>query len=240
MRCAEERAGRAANGVLCPCSARGCRDLASQTVHIANVAFNSLFIGEILQPDWDMFQSSTATAALHAVARAVGGCAVYVSDHPAEHNLALLRRLVLPDGSVLRCAQPGRPTRDSLFADVVADGRSALKVWNRNACGGVCAAFNLQGARWDRAARRHVVEAAEPAEVEAVVGPRDVEGMVLSGPEGGAGQWAVLMTSWRADGEVREVEKQVALCGCLCARMLLLTRCSCSAPPDLSLLFRHS
>ena len=39
---------------------------------------------------------------LHAVARAVGGCGVYVSDHPGKHNLDLLRRLVLPDGSVLR------------------------------------------------------------------------------------------------------------------------------------------
>eukprot|EP00960_Hanusia_phi_P016096 474159-Hanusia_phi.AAC.1 len=32
------------------------RDPASHTVHVANVAYNSLFIGEIAQPDWDMFQ----------------------------------------------------------------------------------------------------------------------------------------------------------------------------------------
>lgn len=28
---------------------------ASQTLHIAAVAFNSMFLGEIVVPDWDMF-----------------------------------------------------------------------------------------------------------------------------------------------------------------------------------------
>ena len=55
---------------------------------------------------------------LHAAARAVGGCPVYVSDKPGQHDIPLLRRLVLPDGSVLRGQLPGRPTRDCLFSDV--------------------------------------------------------------------------------------------------------------------------
>eukprot|EP00961_Rhodomonas_salina_P195994 2645692-Rhodomonas_salina.3 len=42
------------------------------------------------QPDWDMFQSQHEAAALHASARAVGGCAVYVSDNPGQHNFDLL------------------------------------------------------------------------------------------------------------------------------------------------------
>ena len=53
---------------------------------------------------------------------------MYVSDKPGEHDFELLRRLVLPDGSVLRALQPGRPTRDCLFTDVLRDGRSLLKV----------------------------------------------------------------------------------------------------------------
>lgn len=40
----------------------------------------------------------------------------------------MLRRLVLPDGGVLRALLPGRPTRDSIFADVLRDGDSLLKV----------------------------------------------------------------------------------------------------------------
>jgi hypothetical protein len=74
-------------------------DAASHTLHVANVAYNSLFLGEIVFPDWDMFQSNNSVATLHAVARAVGGCSVYISDHPGEHDLKLLKRIVLPDGS---------------------------------------------------------------------------------------------------------------------------------------------
>lgn len=35
---------------------------------------------------------------------------------------------VLPDSRVLRALLPGRPTADSLFTDVLRDGRSVLKV----------------------------------------------------------------------------------------------------------------
>jgi hypothetical protein len=57
------------------------RDASSHTVHIANVAYNSVFLGEVIQPDWDMFQSNHPAALLHAAARAVSGGAIYVSDH---------------------------------------------------------------------------------------------------------------------------------------------------------------
>lgn len=53
---------------------------------------------------------------------------MYVSDRPGQHDFGLLRRLVLPDGSVLRCRLPGRPTADCLLADVCRDGRTPLKV----------------------------------------------------------------------------------------------------------------
>ncbi|EKX37364.1 hypothetical protein GUITHDRAFT_78114, partial [Guillardia theta CCMP2712] len=67
-------------------------DPASHTTHLVNVAYNSLFLGEIAQPDWDMFQSDHPTSHIHAIARAVGGCSVYVSDKPERHNFDLLRR----------------------------------------------------------------------------------------------------------------------------------------------------
>jgi len=50
------------------------REPASHTVHVVNVAYNSLFLGEVVHPDWDMFQSQHVAASLHAAARAVGGC----------------------------------------------------------------------------------------------------------------------------------------------------------------------
>lgn len=32
------------------------REPTFQTLHVASVAFNSLLLGEIMVPDWDMFQ----------------------------------------------------------------------------------------------------------------------------------------------------------------------------------------
>jgi len=46
------------------------REAASHTVHVVNVAYNSLFLGEVVHPDWDMFQSQHVAASLHAAARA--------------------------------------------------------------------------------------------------------------------------------------------------------------------------
>ncbi|XP_057795142.1 probable galactinol--sucrose galactosyltransferase 2 isoform X2 [Salvia miltiorrhiza] len=118
----------------------------TQTLHIAAVAFNSLFFGEVFVPDWDMFYSLHDAAEFHAIARAVGGCGVYVSDKPGKHDFEILKRLVLPDGAVLRAKYPGRPTRDCLFVDPVMDGESLMKIWNLNKFCGVLAVFNCQGA----------------------------------------------------------------------------------------------
>ncbi|KAI6675428.1 hypothetical protein NL676_003334 [Syzygium grande] len=108
--------------------------------------FNSLLLGEIVVPDWDMFYSKHNTAGLHAAARAVGGCSVYLSDKPGNYDFNILRKLVLPDGSVLRARCAGRPTRDCLFKDPVMDGESLLKIWNLNKLNGVVGVFNCQGA----------------------------------------------------------------------------------------------
>ena len=131
---------------------------ASQPVHLAHVAYNSLFLGEIGVPDWDMFTSTHQDAGMHAAARAVSGGPLYVSDRPGKHDPELLRKLVLPDGTHLRCSQPGRPTRDTLFTDPNTDGESALKIWNTNAKTGVLATFNVQGSRWDRMTRCFAVD----------------------------------------------------------------------------------
>ncbi|KAJ6814248.1 stachyose synthase [Iris pallida] len=122
------------------------REPTMQTLHVASVSFNSFLLGEIFVPDWDMFHSDHATAEFHAAARSVGGCGVYVSDKPGHHNFSILRKLVLPDGSVLRAKYAGRPTRDCLFSDPIMDGQSLLKIWNLNKFSGVVGVFNCQGA----------------------------------------------------------------------------------------------
>ncbi|WIA40450.1 hypothetical protein OEZ86_013807 [Tetradesmus obliquus] len=187
------------------------RDPASSTPHIGACAFNSLYLGALVQPDWDMFQSAHPAGVLHGMARAVSGGAVYVSDKPGQHDFALLRRLVLPDGGVLRAALPGRPTRDCLFADVLRDRQTLLKVWNANPVVGIVGVFNLQGASWDRQRRKFHVHDKRGSTLTTAVTPGDVE--TLRQPahssaaadadadgDGGSSRWADAAAAAGVDG----------------------------------------
>ncbi|XP_011084119.1 probable galactinol--sucrose galactosyltransferase 6 [Sesamum indicum] len=130
------------------------RNPVSHTIHIAAVAYNSLFLGEIMLPDWDMFHSLHPAAEYHGSARAISGGPIYVSDEPGKHNFDILRKLVLPDGSILRARLPGRPTKDCLFSDPARDGVSLLKIWNMNKYTGVLGVYNCQGAAWNSVERK--------------------------------------------------------------------------------------
>ncbi|KAH0448066.1 hypothetical protein IEQ34_021866 [Dendrobium chrysotoxum] len=150
------------------------RNLTSQTAHVASVAFNSIFLGEVLVPDWDMFYSVHYAAEFHAKARALGGCGIYVSDKINEHDFDLLKKLVLPDGSILRAKYPGRPTRDCLFSDPITDGKSLLKVWNLNKFTGILGAFNCQGAgTWPGLSSNQ--SNSSPEFITGEVSPNDIE-----------------------------------------------------------------
>ncbi|KAK6133141.1 hypothetical protein DH2020_033180 [Rehmannia glutinosa] len=161
----------------------------TQTLHIAAVAYNSLFFGEVFVPDWDMFYSLHDAAEFHAVARAVGGCGVYVSDKPGKHDFEILKRLVLPDGSVMRAKYPGRPSRDCLFVDPVMDGKSLMKIWNLNKLSGVLAVFNCQGAgTWpglENSAQTNGLE------LSGEISPADIEFLTEISPESFDGDFAV-------------------------------------------------
>ncbi|KAL5547775.1 hypothetical protein UlMin_003006, partial [Ulmus minor] len=150
------------------------RDPMSHTIHIAAVAYNSVFLGEFMQPDWDMFHSQHPAGEYHASARAISGGPIYVSDAPGKHNFELLKKLVLPDGSVLRALLPGRPTRDSLFSDPSRDGVSLLKIWNMNKYTGVLGVYNCQGAAWSSLERKNTFHQTKSEAISGYVRGRDV------------------------------------------------------------------
>ncbi|OWM90545.1 hypothetical protein CDL15_Pgr014848 [Punica granatum] len=83
------------------------RESTFQTLHVTSVAFNGLLLGEVMVPDWDMFQTVHDKAEFHAAARAAGSCPVYISNKPWNHDFKILEKLVLPDGSVLRAKYAG-------------------------------------------------------------------------------------------------------------------------------------
>ncbi|KAL3362891.1 hypothetical protein AABB24_012271, partial [Solanum stoloniferum] len=150
------------------------RDPVSHTIHIACVAYNSVFLGEIMLPDWDMFHSLHPAAEYHGSARALSGGPVYVSDAPGKHNFDVLRKLVLPDGSILRARLPGRPTKDSLFTDPSRDGVSLLKIWNMNKYTGVLGIYNCQGAAWSTVERKTTFHKTNSEAITGYIRGRDV------------------------------------------------------------------
>ncbi|KAJ4727832.1 Stachyose synthase [Melia azedarach] len=125
-----------------------------QGVHMIHCSYNSLWMGQFIQPDWDMFQSDHCCAKFHAGSRAICGGPVYVSDSLSGHDFELLNQLVYPDGTIPKCQHFALPTRDCLFKNPLFDKHTILKIWNFNKYGGVIGAFNCQGAGWDKKERR--------------------------------------------------------------------------------------
>ncbi|KAB2633326.1 galactinol--sucrose galactosyltransferase-like [Pyrus ussuriensis x Pyrus communis] len=134
-----------------------------QGCHTVHCAYNSLWMGNIIQPDWDMFQSTHPCAEFHA------------ADSVGRHNFKLLKSLVLPDGSVLRCQHYALPARDCLFEDPLHDGKTMLKIWNLNKCTGVLGAFNCQGGGWCSKSRRNKIAPDCSKSVTCFASPKDVE-----------------------------------------------------------------
>ncbi|MDX2185972.1 MAG: Sip1-related alpha-galactosidase [Opitutaceae bacterium] len=89
----------------------------AQADHVYNNLMNALLTRAFAVPDWDMFQTTHASGALHAATRALSGGPVYVSDKPGNHDVSLLKRLVTSAGAVPRFPQPARPVETSLLQD---------------------------------------------------------------------------------------------------------------------------
>ncbi|XP_012080005.1 galactinol--sucrose galactosyltransferase [Jatropha curcas] len=146
-----------------------------QGCHMVHCAYNSLWMGNFIHPDWDMFQSTHPCAEFHAASRAISGGPMYVSDSVGNHNLKLLSRLVLPDGSILRCQYYALPTRDCLFQDPLHDGKTMLKIWNLNKYTGVVGLFNCQGGGWCPLSRRNKCANQHSLSVTCLASPKDIE-----------------------------------------------------------------
>ncbi|KAK6249577.1 hypothetical protein SCA6_003582 [Theobroma cacao] len=146
-----------------------------QGCHMVHCAYNSLWMGNFIQPDWDMFQSTHQCAEFHAASRAMSGGPIYVSDSVGQHNFKVLKSLVLPDGSILRCQHYALPTRDCLFEDPLHDGKTMLKIWNLNKYTGVLGLFNCQGGGWSRESRRNESASQFSSMVGCFASPKDIE-----------------------------------------------------------------
>jgi len=118
-------------------------DLFSARRHLFQSYANTLWIGQLVWCDHDMFHSSDAVAGrTMAVSKAVSGGPVYLSDAPADFDREAVRPLCYSDGKLLRPLAPAAPLPDSVFVDpyrnpvpyrVIAplpNGAAAIVVYN--------------------------------------------------------------------------------------------------------------
>lgn len=86
-------------------------------LHIMFNAYNALWMSQLVWPDWDMFQSHDPWALQQAVARAVSGGPVYLTDEPGKTRPEVVKPLAFSDGTLPLPDEPALPTRDSLMRD---------------------------------------------------------------------------------------------------------------------------
>jgi len=93
--------------------------LLKQAIH------NALWIGQTVWPDYDMFHSDDPlSASMMAMARALSGGPVYLSDHPQNFRAEYILPLCYADGEILRPLAPAAPLPDSIFMDPLTEPRT--------------------------------------------------------------------------------------------------------------------
>lgn len=116
--------------------------------HALQNAYNSFYTSNFIWGDWDMWWTKHQDSINNAVLRAVSGGPVYVSDPLNTTEAQKIYPLILSDGRILRCDNPGLPTEDCLFKNPCEED-VPLKVWNKSGIASFIATFNinLQGKR---------------------------------------------------------------------------------------------
>jgi hypothetical protein len=107
--------------------------------HVLQAVYNSIYFGQMVYPDFDIFQSHNPNAVFHAIARAINCGPIYVTDNVGEQDFSVLRPLVYSDGRIIRSETPLLPSRDCLFqvqdaklfkASSTVRDAGLLGVWN--------------------------------------------------------------------------------------------------------------
>lgn len=89
-------------------------------IHIYQSYQNTLWMGQTIWPDHDMFHSSDEKQGrLMAVCKAMSGAPIYMSDHPKDFVNEYIYPLAFADGKVLRPMAPAIPLPKTLFNDVL-------------------------------------------------------------------------------------------------------------------------
>jgi raffinose synthase len=127
--------------------------------HVLMALYNSLYFSQMVWSDFDMFESHNSGGTFHAVARAISGGPVYVTDIPGEQKFDILWPLIDNTGRILRADKPAMVSEECLFQ---IQEKKPLKAFSFAGNAGLLAVFN----------------AADADSIEGKISPADVDGIV--------------------------------------------------------------
>ncbi len=110
--------------------------------NILECAYNGIHQGRFYINDWDMWWTDDAQAQKNAVAHAISGGPIYVSDKLGRTNLEVLRPLMFDDGRLLRLSDSAMPTDDCIISDPTKTDKP-FKIRNSFPGGASVAVFNI-------------------------------------------------------------------------------------------------
>ncbi len=110
--------------------------------NLMRCCYNSYVQGQLMWCDWDMWWTDDNQAEKNAIAHAISGGPVYLSDELDRSVRELVMQLVYTDGRLLRCDRPAMPTIDCLTVNPAVNP-IPFTMWSTvNGCA-VIAAFHL-------------------------------------------------------------------------------------------------
>ncbi len=112
--------------------------------HLNNSFANMLWLGQTVWGDHDMFHSSDEAAnGVMARSKAISGGPIYLSDHPEDIRLEMVKPLCLDDGRLLQPLAPAVPLPESIFINTYEDDRAYRVIAPLSHGCAAIAAYNL-------------------------------------------------------------------------------------------------
>jgi len=109
--------------------------------HIVASVHNSVWLSNIVWPDYDMFQSNAKDAWYYAISKVMSDGPVYITDEPGKHDATLLRSITFSNGKVISADKPALPTEDCLFQ--LFESGKPFKVFSEYNDNGLIATWNV-------------------------------------------------------------------------------------------------
>lgn len=118
-----------------------CEFNGNAAAHVLACLHNSVWLSNIVWPDYDMFQSAERDAWYYAIAKIMSAGPVYLTDEPGKHDSSLVKSLTFNDGKVINADSPALPTEDCIFQMFSSD--KPMKAFSKYGQNGLLAAWNV-------------------------------------------------------------------------------------------------